>query len=892
MNKPIKPKNFRSLSFTLAITFSILIVVVLVFSSALLMYFSFQAQQRILINNQQLVAQNAANIVEDFLREKISILETIAGKSKLVDLPDDQKKPVLEKLLGLEPIFRQLIIFNSKEKEMIRVSRISKLLAEKSMDYSLKDLFVKVKKHETYISPVYIDEITSEPMIIMAVPITDIFGDYTGALVAESNLKFMWELVDQIKIGKNGHAYVVDKEGYLIAFHDISRVLKRENLTYLEEVHLAVTNNHPENVTEANVVKGILKDLVLTTHVRLTLPQWTVVVELPVREAYHTIFISLILSGLVILLSIFLSIVSGIYISRRVTRPIIQLRDATEKIGKGQLTSKIDIKSNNEIGDLASSFNTMVEDLNNTTVSRDALAKEIHERRQAEQTLRESEQELSAILTASPIGICLVNNKRLDWANETFFNMVGYDKKNLLGENLSLLSADEKEYDQICRRLYLGDAGQKIGHVETKLIRQDGKSFDCSLSSCSLDPQNPSKGQIITVSDISESKRLQSKLVHAQKMEAIGTLASGVAHDLNNILIGLVGYPELILMNMAKNNPLRKPLETIEQSGKKAATIVQDLLTLARRGVKVNEVVNLNNIISDYLKSPEYENLKSFNQSITITTDLEPHLFNIVGSCFHLLKTIMNLVNNAAESISEEGEILIATKNQYIESPVKGFEIIEEGEYVTLSVTDNGIGISKEDRKNIFEPFYTKKKMGKSGTGLGMAVIWGTVKDHNGFIDLQSTVGEGTTFTLYFPLSRKEIIEEKSSVTLDNYKANGETILIIDDVEEQRLIVSQMVTRLGYKVDSVASGEEAVEYLKNNSADLLLLDMIMDPGIDGLETYKQIIQIHPGQKALITSGYSETERVKEAQKLGAGAYVKKPYNLEIISQVIREELSK
>ena len=284
MNIAKKTKPFRSLSFTLALTFSILIVVVLVFSSVLLMYFSFQAQQELLVSNQQLIALNAANVVEDFIREKISVLGTFAEKSKLVDISEDQQKPILEKLLGLEPIFRQLVIFNAKEDEMLRVSRISKLLAEKSMEYDLKVLFRKVSKYETYISPVYIDEITSEPMLIMAVPITDIFGDYKGSLIAESNLKFMWELVDQIKIGKNGHAYVVDNEGYLIAFHDISRVLKRENLNYLEEVHFSITHNRSEYIKKANLTRGILNDLVLTTHVHLNLPQWAVIVELPVRD--------------------------------------------------------------------------------------------------------------------------------------------------------------------------------------------------------------------------------------------------------------------------------------------------------------------------------------------------------------------------------------------------------------------------------------------------------------------------------------------------------------------------------------------------------------------------------------------------------------------------------
>jgi two-component system, cell cycle sensor histidine kinase and response regulator CckA len=182
--------------------------------------------------------------------------------------------------------------------------------------------------------------------------------------------------------------------------------------------------------------------------------------------------------------------------------------------------------------------------------------------------------------------------------------------------------------------------------------------------------------------------------------------------------------------------------------------------------------------------------------------------------------------------------------------------------------------------------------MGRSGTGLGMAVIWGTVKDHNGHIDLQSTEGKGTIFSIYFPLSRKEIVVEKFSISADEYMAKGEAILVVDDVKEQRLIATQILKKLGYKVTALSSGEEAVEYLKKNSADLLVLDMIMDPGIDGLETYKRIIKLNPNQKAIIASGFSETERVKEAQKLGAGAYIRKPYSFEKIGRAIRDELDK
>ncbi|MBW2203066.1 MAG: response regulator, partial [Deltaproteobacteria bacterium] len=205
---------------------------------------------------------------------------------------------------------------------------------------------------------------------------------------------------------------------------------------------------------------------------------------------------------------------------------------------------------------------------------------------------------------------------------------------------------------------------------------------------------------------------------------------------------------------------------------------------------------------------------------------------------------------------------------------------------------DTGTGISPDDMEKIFEPFYTKKKMGRSGTGLGMAVVWGTVKDHNGHIDVQSTEGRGTTFTLYFPVTRKNLPEDEASLPIESYSGNGESILIVDDVEEQRKIASGMLKELGYSVLSVPSGEKAVEYLKTNKVDLLVLDMIMDPGMDGLDTYKKILEMHPGQKAIIASGFSETDRVKEVESLGAGAYIGKPLLLEKIGIAVKEELEK
>jgi signal transduction histidine kinase/ActR/RegA family two-component response regulator len=389
-----------------------------------------------------------------------------------------------------------------------------------------------------------------------------------------------------------------------------------------------------------------------------------------------------------------------------------------------------------------------------------------------------------------------------------------------------------------------------------------------------------------------ERRYLEMQLRKSQKMEAIGTLAGGVAHDLNNILSGLVSYPELLLLDLPKDSPLRGPIQTIKKSGEKAGAVVQDLLTLARRGVSVTEVVNLNRLIDQYLESPEHQKILEYHPKVKVESHLETNLMNIIGSPFHLSKTIMNLVANAAEAMPGGGNIIVRTSNQYVDQSKKVFDTIEEGDYVTLTVADAGVGISANDIERIFEPFYTKKAMGRSGTGLGMAVVWGTVKDHSGYIDVKSKVDEGSTFTLYFPLTRKELSTETPDLPIENFRGRGESILIVDDIKEQREIATRMLVKLGYTVNSVSSGEESVKYLKENSANLLVLDMIMAPGIDGLDTYRKILEFKPGQKAILASGYSKSGRVREAMKLGAGAYVKKPYSIEKIGLAIKAELDR
>jgi len=398
--------------------------------------------------------------------------------------------------------------------------------------------------------------------------------------------------------------------------------------------------------------------------------------------------------------------------------------------------------------------------------------------------------------------------------------------------------------------------------------------------------------------DISERKKAEEerkvfevKLQNAKKLESLGTLAGGVAHDLNNILSGLVSYPDLLLHDLEEDSPLREPLLTINKSGEKAAEIVQDLLTLARRSVTVKKVINLNQVVNDFITSPEYRKIVGKQHNIEVEMNITEGILNVLGSHSHISKAVANLVANAADAMPAGGRITIATRDCYIDKPYTGFEIIPEGEYAILEVSDTGIGMPQSDLDKIFEPFYTKKKLGRSGTGLGMSVVWGAIKDHDGFIDIITEEGSGTTFVLYYPASRSEI-ESPSPVYIEDYLGKGESILIIDDAPEQRDLAERMMGRLGYDVTTAASGEAAVALIKKRSFDVLILDMVMPPGIDGLTTYREILKIVPDQKAVIASGFAKTDRVNETQKLGAGVYIKKPYTLEKIGLAVRAELDR
>jgi CheY-like chemotaxis protein len=368
-------------------------------------------------------------------------------------------------------------------------------------------------------------------------------------------------------------------------------------------------------------------------------------------------------------------------------------------------------------------------------------------------------------------------------------------------------------------------------------------------------------------------------------------MAGSVAHDLNNILTGIVTFPELLLTNMAPTDKYRPEIEMIYRAGRQAADVVADLLTVARGSKCKKEPNNLNILVNNYINSIEYRQLESDFPRVTIDVGLEPDLPDLSCSAIHISKSIINLVTNAAEACDDDGYITIRTISRKILEPIRGYEEIPAGDYVVLSIADNGSGISSDGLSRIFEPFFSKKEMGRSGTGLGLTVIWNTMRDHHGYIDLASNRA-GSRFDLYFPVSQEKRIPAQNSFSLESLLGKGEKILIVDDEESQREIACSILKQLGYIPFSVDNGRSAVEYIKRERADLLLLDMVMEPGMDGCETFAEILKASPKQKAVITSGYWKQEDQERIKSLGISQYITKPYSLACIARAIRLEIDR
>jgi len=511
---------------------------------------------------------------------------------------------------------------------------------------------------------------------------------------------------------------------------------------------------------------------------------------------------------------------------------------------------------------------------------------DITERKQARQALQESEKNYQELFNSVMEGIGIVDeNEIIRFCNPAYAKI--FDKESaadLIDKCiLEFIPEDQKEifYAETEKSKNRLSSQYELSILTT---RGNIKNILLSVTPRFGSGNNNHIGSFITMIDITETKQLQKIISRAQRLETAGKIAGQVAHDFNNLLGPLVAYPDFIKNELPENHPVIPLIDDIKKAADQMAEINQQLLTLGRRGHYKLKPLNINEIIKQVKRD-----IEQAPDTVVIETDLCKNLMNIKGGASQIYRLVSNIVNNALDAMEHTGQLAIKTENYYIDTMEGKYGLVPKGEYVKLTISDTGCGIFREIQSKIFDPFFTTKTTDKKkGSGLGLSVVDAVLKDHEGYIDFDSTIGEGTSFYLYFPITRDLI-----DMSIDIEIVGGtESILVVDDDRMQHEVTSRLLRELGYKATTVESGEKAIEFLKSNAQDLLLLNMTMSPGIDGTETYRWALEINPSQRAIIISGYSETDRVREALNMGAGGYIRKPLTLKTIARAVRNELDR
>jgi len=369
-------------------------------------------------------------------------------------------------------------------------------------------------------------------------------------------------------------------------------------------------------------------------------------------------------------------------------------------------------------------------------------------------------------------------------------------------------------------------------------------------------------------------------------------MAGSVAHDLNNILTAVVSYPELLLYQMQPSDCYYREIKKIQEAGKRAAAVVSDLVSIARGGSRKTEPADLNELIVRHLDSIEHnERLAQFPE-VQIFTNLQRNLYQIECSPPHINKLLLNLIGNALEAAGKNGTVRLGTKNTKLKREIANGEVLlSPGDYVKVTVADSGPGIPADDMEHIFDPFYSTKKSGRSGTGLGLTIVMNIVQEHKGWVEARNG-DSGAVFEVYLPASMKKPpkTKEQEQMILPYPIGSDELILLVDDSPEQNKVVSQMLSILGYRTHAVLSGEEALAFLHLQPADVVVLDMNMGDGLNGRETYEQILKLRPAQRAIVVTGYSEKVEIEKIRSLGVSLVLEKPVTFDAISRALRDTI--
>jgi len=522
------------------------------------------------------------------------------------------------------------------------------------------------------------------------------------------------------------------------------------------------------------------------------------------------------------------------------------------------------------------------------------MYEDISDRKKAEDALLESENQISSIFRSAPIGIGSVVNRLLSKVNNRLCEMTGYDEADLIGQSSRMLYPSDEDFEFVGREKYAQIADHGTGTVETRWQKHDGTIMDVLLSSTPVNLQDHSMGVTFTALDITERKRaeaeresLQVQLTQAQKMESVGRLAGGVAHDFNNMLGVIIGLADFLLMKMAPDHPFHANLTEIRKAGERSADLTRKLLAFARKQTVAPKVLDFNDTIENMLKLLG----RLIGEDIDLLWKPGYDLWPVKMDPTQIDQILANLCVNARDAIDGVGKVTIETnKASFDEDYCTQHMGFVPGDYVLLAVSDNGCGMDTETISHLFEPFFTTKELGK-GTGLGLATVYGSVKQNNGFINVYSEPGQGTTFKIFLPRYAAKAATETKELKPQAAERGSETILLVEDEPAILRMTTMMLELLGYKVLAAPTPGEALRLAQEHAGgiDLVLTDVVM-PEMNGRDLAKNLLSIYPDMRRLFMSGYT-ADVIAHQGVLDVGVhFMQKPFSLADLKMKLREAL--
>ncbi len=938
---------------------SILITVATIAAVGLgLIWIARSAQRNSAFLVQEKSSEAMAQLISDYVINAVASLQLLEHIKNLDRLPPAGQKEALESIIIQNPsLFSQLTFLDLSGTETVKVSRFHTFLPGELGNVAAEPAFRTAFAGRLYVSPVFVSPDSGLLSLRIALPVRR--SRITGVLTAEVNALELWRKVMQIRIGQSGYAYLVDKDGRFVAYQELSTVLQRfgEDMRRIPPVAEFILGAAGDK-RRPHQYRGLTNESVVGTYAPIAGTDWAVIVEWPVQEALAGVrrmqwyLIALGALGMLVAGG------CGFWISRRLVRPMRALTVTVQQMAAGDLSAELaEEERPDEAGVLARAFRRMQAELRMLYGN---LEQQVRELRRTQETLRQSEEEQrqnAARLMRFQATLLELTEHAYSDLETALKRITEAAARALPVERVSVWLFNSDRSAILCQDLYLLNENrhEKSGTLfssrypryfkaleNSRCIAADEAHMDPRTSELSMDYLEPFnifslldvpirlQGRIVgvlchekirdlvrwTIHDqdfaiaivnlislaleSAERRKLEAQLIQSQKMEAIGTLAGGLAHDFNNMLAGLTGPVSILKYNLAVNQTLQpkelsRMLDMMDEAGARAVAMVRQLLSLSRRHEITLTTVDLNQTLKSVMKIC----MNTLDKSIELAPKPCDKKAWVMGDSTQMEQVLLNLCINAGHAMTlmrakdekQGGRLSVAIQvlpggsHFHVAHPEAA-----QGDYVQLSVQDTGVGMDAKTVARIFDPFFTTKEQGQ-GTGLGLAVAYNIVKQHLGFIDVYSEPGCGTTVNVYLPAYQGAATE--AGRPDENRLPHGSgLILVVDDEEIVREVARTILEKCGYEVLLAHDGQEGVELFARRHQEIraVVLDMVM-PRKSGKDAFIEMQKIDPDLKVLLASGFRLDERVESVLSMGVKDFIQKPYSMRQLVESLHRLLS-